>query len=70
VRRWYSARGYKGDGEPPPMPDEIRVGAAERYVSAYEQITGEPFVPDRESPLPRIARNLGISRMSSISELR
>ncbi len=70
VRRWYSARGYKGDGEPPPMPDEIRVGAAERYVSAYEQITGEPFVPDRESPLPRIARNLGISRMSPNTELR
>ena len=33
------------------MPDDVRVGAAERYIAAYEQITGEPFVPDTEPPL-------------------
>jgi phosphoribosylaminoimidazole-succinocarboxamide synthase len=60
VRRWYISQGYKGDGEAPPMPDEVRVGAAERYIAAYEQITGTKFVPDTEAPLPRIARNLGI----------
>ncbi len=60
VRRWYIAQGYKGDGEAPPMPDDVRVGAAERYIAAYEQITGETFVPDTQSPLPRIAKNLGL----------
>jgi phosphoribosylaminoimidazole-succinocarboxamide synthase len=58
VRRWYIGQGYKGDGDAPPMTDEVRVGAAERYIAAYEQITGEAFVPDQEPPLPRMARNL------------
>lgn len=58
VRRWYISQGYKGDGEPPPMPDDVRVGAAERYIAAYEQITGEPFVPDTEPPVARIEKNL------------
>src|SRR5579871_1212319 len=28
VRRWYIGQGYKGDGTPPAMPDEVRTGAA------------------------------------------
>jgi phosphoribosylaminoimidazole-succinocarboxamide synthase len=60
VRRYYTALGYRGDGEPPPLPPEVRIGAAQRYAEAYERITGEPFVPDTEPPLERIARNLGL----------
>jgi phosphoribosylaminoimidazole-succinocarboxamide synthase len=60
VRRWYLSQGYRGEGDAPPMADEVRVGAAERYIAAYEQIVGEPFVPNSEPPLSRIARNLGI----------
>jgi phosphoribosylaminoimidazole-succinocarboxamide synthase len=60
VRRWYLEQGYKGNGEPPAMPDEVRVGAAARYIAAYEQITGEPFVPDPNPPLARITKNLGL----------
>jgi len=60
VRRWYLSQGYKGDGEAPPMPDDVRVGAAERYIEAFEQITGGPFVPDTEPPLARISKNLDI----------
>jgi phosphoribosylaminoimidazole-succinocarboxamide synthase len=60
VRRWYISQGYKGDGPAPPMPDAVRTGAAERYIAAFEQITGEPFVPDTSAPLSRIERNLGI----------
>lgn len=60
VRRWYIEQGYKGDGTPPTMPDDVRIGAAQRYIAAYEQITGEPFVPDTTPPLARIAKNLGI----------
>jgi phosphoribosylaminoimidazole-succinocarboxamide synthase len=62
VRRWYLAQGYKGDGPAPAMTDDVRVGAAERYIAAYEQITGEAFVPDTSPPLPRIAKNLGVLR--------
>jgi phosphoribosylaminoimidazole-succinocarboxamide synthase len=60
VRRWYIGQGYKGDGDAPAMPDDVRVGAAERYIAAYEQITGEPFVPDPAPPAPRIRKNLGL----------
>lgn len=61
VRRYFTALGYRGDGEPPALPPEVRVGAAKRYVEAFERITGEAFEPDTEPPLPRIARNLGVS---------
>lgn len=61
VRRYFTALGYRGDGEPPELPPEVRVGAAKRYVEAFERITGEAFEPDTEPPLPRIARNLGVS---------
>jgi phosphoribosylaminoimidazole-succinocarboxamide synthase len=61
VRRYYTALDYRGDGEPPALPNEVRIGAAKRYVEAFERITGESFEPNTEPPLPRIARNLGVS---------
>jgi phosphoribosylaminoimidazole-succinocarboxamide synthase len=42
------------------MTDDVRVGAAERYIAAYEQITGEAFVPDTQPPLARMKLNLGL----------
>ena len=63
VRRYYTALDYRGDGEPPPLPNDVRVGAAKRYIEAFERITGTTFEADTEAPLPRIARhlNLGIA---------
>jgi len=58
VRRYYVGIGYRGDGPPPPLPDDVRVGAAKRYIEAFERITGKAFVPDTQDPLPRIRRNL------------
>jgi phosphoribosylaminoimidazole-succinocarboxamide synthase len=60
VRRHYAAQGYKGDGPPPPLPDDVRIGASRRYMEASEAITGEPFVPNEEPPVARIAKNLGL----------
>jgi phosphoribosylaminoimidazole-succinocarboxamide synthase len=61
VRRWYVDHGYSGTGTPPPIPDDVRVEAARRYIAAYEQVTGRAFVPNTEDPLPRIRKNLGLS---------
>lgn len=61
VRRYYTALGYRGDGEPPELPPEVRIGAAKRYIEAFERITGETFEPNTEPPLARIAKNLGVS---------
>ncbi|MDD5708197.1 MAG: phosphoribosylaminoimidazolesuccinocarboxamide synthase [Kiritimatiellae bacterium] len=45
VREWLAARGFRGDGTPPPLPDDVRVEAARRYIMAYEQVTGLEFKP-------------------------
>lgn len=60
VRRYYTALGYRGDGEPAPLPPEVRVGAAKRYIEAFERITGDTFQPNTDPPLARIAKNLGL----------
>jgi phosphoribosylaminoimidazole-succinocarboxamide synthase len=60
VRRWLAAHGFTGDGPIPEIPDDVRVEATRRYVTAVETITGEPFVPNLESPIPRIQKNLRI----------
>jgi phosphoribosylaminoimidazole-succinocarboxamide synthase len=61
VRRHFAGIGYTGDGTPPPIPDDVRVEAAKRYIAAYEQITGRTFVPDIQPPIERIGKNLRIA---------
>ncbi len=60
VRRHLAERGYRGDGPPPPLPDDVRCEAARRYIAVYELVTGRAFVPDTEDPIARIRRNLGV----------
>jgi phosphoribosylaminoimidazole-succinocarboxamide synthase len=60
VRRTLAEQGYKGDGPPPKLTDEVRIEAARRYIQVCELITGRPFVPDAEEPIGRIKRNLGL----------
>lgn len=54
VREWYAGRGFRGDGVPPAMPEEIRIEAAKRYIQAYEIITGLDFKVTDEPVLGRI----------------
>jgi phosphoribosylaminoimidazole-succinocarboxamide synthase len=56
VRLYYVAHGYRGDGAPFPLPDELAVQAAERYIRTFEMMTGEGFVPGELPAAPRIAR--------------
>jgi len=60
VRRWLAGQGYKGDGPTPPIPDDIRVEASRRYIEAFERISGLPFQPNLDDPLPRMRSNLGL----------
>lgn len=46
LRQWYAAQGYRGDGTPPDMPDELRVEVASRYLYVYERLTGQTLSPD------------------------
>ena len=55
VREWLADKGFLGDGEPPALPDDIRVEAAQRYIRAYELLSGRDFVVHSEPILDRIA---------------
>lgn len=61
VRRWLDEQGWRGEGRPPSLPDDVRCEAARRYIEAYERITGLEFEPSTEDPSGRIRRNLGLS---------
>ncbi|MCE9615982.1 MAG: phosphoribosylaminoimidazolesuccinocarboxamide synthase [Lentisphaerae bacterium] len=46
VRQWLADQGFRGDGPPPVLTDEVRVEAARRYIQAYEVVTGRAFEAD------------------------
>ena len=58
VREWYAAQGFRGEGVPPRMPEEVRLEAAKRYIEAYETITGQEFIVTDEPAQIRMERNL------------
>lgn len=43
LRLWYAEKGYKGDGEPPKMSEELIIALAKRYIEVYEKLTGTTF---------------------------
>lgn len=49
-------RGYRGEGVPPSLDDDLRLAVARRYVEVFERLTGEEFVPDMTPPGERLGR--------------
>jgi phosphoribosylaminoimidazole-succinocarboxamide synthase len=43
LRDWLEARGWDKRPPPPALPDDVVAATRERYVAAYERITGESF---------------------------
>ena len=43
MRDWAAGSGWDKTPPAPPIPDDIVAGTRERYVEAYERITGSPF---------------------------
>jgi phosphoribosylaminoimidazole-succinocarboxamide synthase len=43
VRDWASSTGWDRTPPAPPIPDDVVAKTREKYVEAYERITGEPF---------------------------
>ncbi|MEI6807198.1 MAG: phosphoribosylaminoimidazolesuccinocarboxamide synthase [bacterium] len=58
VRKWLVSQGFRGDGPPPKLTDEVRIEAARRYIQAYEIITGSQFQPGAVPVDKRIAAAL------------
>ena len=58
LRLEYAEKGYRGDGEPPIMPQDLWVRVSQRYIDLYERLTGEKFMPGEYPVPPRIFKNL------------
>ncbi len=43
VRDWLDASGWDKASPPPPLPDTIVQQTREKYIQAYETLTGQPF---------------------------
>lgn len=58
VRRALAEAGWRGEGPPPVLPDQVRTETARRYVQTFEMLTGRTFVPATVPAAPRILTHL------------
>ena len=58
VRLAFAEHGYRGDGVPPTVPDSLWAAASQRYMTIYEMLTGQPFVPGSYPVEARLIDNL------------
>ena len=58
VRQWLADNGFMGEGEIPIIPDDVLIEATQRYIEAYELITGSSFNITDEPITDRIKQNL------------
>lgn len=58
LREWLADKGFRGDGEIPAIPGEIKAETARRYIEAFELITGQKFEAEVGPVLPRMEANL------------
>jgi len=58
LRLWFVEHGYRGEGRPPAMPADFIARVAQRYIAAYERLTGQTFVPGAQPAAERIAQSL------------
>lgn len=55
LREWFVERGFRGDGPAPPIPDEVRIATAARYIALAEEITQRPFEATPQTARDRVA---------------
>ncbi len=58
VRLAYAERGYRGDGDPPTLDQELWIAACRRYIQIYEMLTQQTFKPGAYPVEPRLTANL------------
>jgi phosphoribosylaminoimidazole-succinocarboxamide synthase len=58
IRLAYAAHNYRGDGEPPEMPEDLWLNASQRYITTYEMLTGHDFEPGSYPVETRLIDNL------------
>jgi len=58
VRQWLLSKGYQGEGEAPPFPEDYIVEVAQHYINSFEEISGSKFEPVSGDTHARIEKNL------------
>ena len=58
IRQWLIERGFKGEGVPPKLSDDIRIYLSEKYIELYKRLTGKEFVPSTGDVKSRITNSL------------
>tara|TARA_Y100000590_G_C15594194_1_gene967329 strand:+ start:39 stop:986 length:948 start_codon:yes stop_codon:yes gene_type:complete len=58
IRQWLIDKGFKGEGTPPKLTDDIRTLLAEKYIELYKALLGKDFIPEVGDVSSRIKDNL------------
>jgi len=59
LREWLAnEKGFRGEGEIPEIPEDVKAETARRYIEAYELITGQPFEAEVGNVSERLSKNL------------
>ena len=58
IRMAFAELGYRGDGQPPQVPENLWVQASQRYIQIYEMLTGLVFDPATYPAEARLQKNL------------
>lgn len=58
IRKALASAGWSGEGEPPTLDPAVWEETSQRYVTAFETLTGTSFVPGDQPINDRIAANL------------
>jgi phosphoribosylaminoimidazole-succinocarboxamide synthase len=58
IRMAFAELGYRGDGEPPQVPEKLWVQASQLYIQIYEMLTGLVFDPATYPAEARLQKNL------------
>ena len=58
IRQWLIDKGFKGEGVPPELTDDIRILLSEKYIELYKKLIGKDFIPSTGDVKNRIINNL------------
>ncbi len=67
VRQYLAEKGFTGHGAIPEIPDDVKIEAARRYITAYEMITGTVFAARVGDVQARMKKNLAAAGLLPLS---
>lgn len=58
IRLWYAERGYRGDGPPQKMSQQLIIDTSKRYIGIYEKLTNQKFIGYNYPIQNRVLKNI------------